>query len=197
MHREPLFATQALRAGALGYVTKSSPPEVLENAVYQVAARRQVISPDIAPEPALALIDRRGSRSPAGAAGVRNPAPLARRAGAGGDWRAPVDFGQDGAELPLPDQEQAGRAQRHPSDPAGAAPRADLGGGSGGRASAACWASEQGLQGFQCRFGDGLARVVEDLSGLARQQPHAEQHDCVLRAAAFPVGRFADNGETV
>ena len=56
--REPLFATQALRAGALGYVTKSSPPEVLVNAVYQVAARRQVISPDIAPELALALIDR-------------------------------------------------------------------------------------------------------------------------------------------
>jgi two-component system, NarL family, invasion response regulator UvrY len=58
MHREPLFATQALRAGALGYVTKSSPPDVLVAAVYQVAARRQVISPDIAPELALALIDQ-------------------------------------------------------------------------------------------------------------------------------------------
>ena len=58
MHREPLFATQALRAGALGYVTKSSPPEVLVAAVLQVAARRQVISPDIAPELALALLDR-------------------------------------------------------------------------------------------------------------------------------------------
>lgn len=58
MHREPLFATQALRAGALGYVTKSSPPGVLVEAVYKVAARRQVISPDIAPELALALVDR-------------------------------------------------------------------------------------------------------------------------------------------
>jgi two-component system, NarL family, invasion response regulator UvrY len=58
MHREPLFATQALRAGALGYVTKSSPPDVLVKAVYQVAARSQVISPDIAPDLALALIDR-------------------------------------------------------------------------------------------------------------------------------------------
>ena len=58
MHREPLFATQALRAGALGYVTKSSPPDVLVAAVYQVAARRQIISPDIAPELALALIER-------------------------------------------------------------------------------------------------------------------------------------------
>ena len=58
MHQEPLFATQALRAGALGYVTKSSPPAVLVEAVYKVAERRQVISPDIAPELALALIDR-------------------------------------------------------------------------------------------------------------------------------------------
>lgn len=58
MHREPLFATQALRAGALGYVTKSSPPTVLVDAVYKVAERRQVISPDIAPELALALVDR-------------------------------------------------------------------------------------------------------------------------------------------
>jgi DNA-binding NarL/FixJ family response regulator len=57
MHRDPLFATQALRAGALGYVTKSSSPEVLVNAVYQVAARRRIISPDIAPELAMALLD--------------------------------------------------------------------------------------------------------------------------------------------
>jgi two-component system, NarL family, invasion response regulator UvrY len=58
MHREPIFATQALRAGALGYVTKSSLPDVMVEAVYQVAARRQVISPDIAPDLALALLHR-------------------------------------------------------------------------------------------------------------------------------------------
>lgn len=58
MHREAVFATQALRAGAIGYVTKSSPPEVMLDAVYQVAARRQTISPDIAPELALALINQ-------------------------------------------------------------------------------------------------------------------------------------------
>lgn len=57
MHRDPLFATQALRAGALGYVTKSCAPEVLVKAVYQVAARQRVLSPDIAPELALALLD--------------------------------------------------------------------------------------------------------------------------------------------
>lgn len=60
MHREPIFATQALRAGALGYVTKSSPPEVLIDAVYRVAERRRTISPDIAPELALALIEPSG-----------------------------------------------------------------------------------------------------------------------------------------
>lgn len=57
MHRDPLFATQALRAGALGYVTKSCPPDTLVQAVYQVAERRRVLSPDIAPELALALLD--------------------------------------------------------------------------------------------------------------------------------------------
>lgn len=58
MHQDPLFATQALRAGALGYVTKSCAPEVLIRAVYQVAARQRFLSPDIAPELALALLDR-------------------------------------------------------------------------------------------------------------------------------------------
>jgi len=63
MHREPLFAQQALRAGALGYVTKSSAPEVLVQAVYRVAARQRTLSPDIAPELALQLLD--GPSNPA------------------------------------------------------------------------------------------------------------------------------------
>lgn len=57
MHRDPLFASQALRAGALGYVTKSCAPDVLIKAVYQVAARQRVLSPDIAADVALALLD--------------------------------------------------------------------------------------------------------------------------------------------
>lgn len=56
MHRDPLFAAQAIRAGALGYVTKSSGTEVLIQAVYQVARREKVLSPDIAPEMALSLL---------------------------------------------------------------------------------------------------------------------------------------------
>ncbi len=57
MHRDPLHASQALKAGALGYVTKSCAPDVLVKAVYQVAARQRVLSPDIAPELALTLLD--------------------------------------------------------------------------------------------------------------------------------------------
>ncbi|MBS0368639.1 MAG: response regulator transcription factor [Proteobacteria bacterium] len=63
MHRDPLFAAQAVRAGALGYVTKSSSPDVLIQAVYKVARREKVLSPDIAPEMALTLLE-----------GVSNPA---------------------------------------------------------------------------------------------------------------------------
>lgn len=58
MHRDPLFAAQAVRAGALGYVTKSSSPDVLIQAVYKVARREKMLSPDIAPELALNLLER-------------------------------------------------------------------------------------------------------------------------------------------
>lgn len=56
MHRDPIFVAQSLRAGALGYVTKSSLPDVMVNAVYQVAARQKVISPDVSSELALSLL---------------------------------------------------------------------------------------------------------------------------------------------
>ena len=57
MHRDPLYARQALKAGALGYVTKSSAPDVLVQAVYKVASGERTLSPDIGPELALQLID--------------------------------------------------------------------------------------------------------------------------------------------
>ncbi len=88
MHRDPLFASQALRAGALGYVTKSCAPDVLIKAVYQVAARQRVLSPDIAPDLALALLDDPGQ--PGGRphpARVRDPAFVAGWEVGGGDWR--------------------------------------------------------------------------------------------------------------
>jgi two-component system, NarL family, invasion response regulator UvrY len=48
MHQQPGFAVQASRAGALGYVTKSSPPEVLLHAIREVYCGRHTLSADIA-----------------------------------------------------------------------------------------------------------------------------------------------------
>ena len=47
MHENAGFAVQAIRAGARGYVTKSSPPEILVRAVMEVLGGAIAISPDI------------------------------------------------------------------------------------------------------------------------------------------------------
>lgn len=60
MHQNPSFALGAIRAGALGYVSKSSEPEVLLRAIGEVYAGRHVLSPDIAQ--ALAIEKLRGDR---------------------------------------------------------------------------------------------------------------------------------------
>lgn len=48
MHQTPIYALQSLRAGALGYVTKSSSPEILLEAIYEVYQGRRILSPDMA-----------------------------------------------------------------------------------------------------------------------------------------------------
>jgi DNA-binding NarL/FixJ family response regulator len=48
MHDNPAFALQASRAGAKGYITKSSDPDVLIRAVYEVHRGGHALSPDIA-----------------------------------------------------------------------------------------------------------------------------------------------------
>ncbi len=48
MHQNPSFAVQATRAGALGYVTKSSDPEVLIRAIVDVQQQKYTLSADIA-----------------------------------------------------------------------------------------------------------------------------------------------------
>jgi two-component system, NarL family, invasion response regulator UvrY len=53
MHVRALYALQAFRAGAKGYVTKSSPPDVLVNAVRGVAEGRVVICPETSEQLAL------------------------------------------------------------------------------------------------------------------------------------------------
>ncbi|WGS23686.1 MULTISPECIES: response regulator transcription factor [unclassified Bradyrhizobium] len=56
MHQNAAFAVQAIRAGARGYVTKTSPPETLVQAAMDVLAGRIAISPDIDHELALSRL---------------------------------------------------------------------------------------------------------------------------------------------
>lgn len=56
MHQNPSFAVQATRAGALGYVTKSSEPDVLLRAIHEVYAGRMSLSADIAQALAMAQL---------------------------------------------------------------------------------------------------------------------------------------------
>jgi two-component system invasion response regulator UvrY len=48
MHDDVVFISRAMQAGASGYVTKSSAPKVLVEAVFAVAANKKYISHDIA-----------------------------------------------------------------------------------------------------------------------------------------------------
>lgn len=48
IHEEVIYADRAFAAGAFGYVTKASAPDVLVEAVRQVAARRRYLSSDVA-----------------------------------------------------------------------------------------------------------------------------------------------------
>jgi DNA-binding NarL/FixJ family response regulator len=59
MHVSPDFAMAALRAGALGYVTKSSPPDVLLRAIAEVLKGDRALSPDIAQALALSRLTER------------------------------------------------------------------------------------------------------------------------------------------
>ena len=47
MHQSAVYAVQAIKAGARGFVTKSNPPETLLNAIAEVMAGRIALSPDI------------------------------------------------------------------------------------------------------------------------------------------------------
>jgi DNA-binding NarL/FixJ family response regulator len=53
MHEEAIFARRALQAGAFGYLTKASAPDVLVEAVHAVAEGKKYLSGDIARKLAL------------------------------------------------------------------------------------------------------------------------------------------------
>lgn len=69
MHENPMFAIKATQAGASGYVTKSSTPDVLIRAVREVHEGRHALSPDIAQ--ALALSKLGGEHEALAALSVR------------------------------------------------------------------------------------------------------------------------------
>jgi len=48
MHQNPIFALQAIKAGARGYVTKNSLPNVLVQAIHDIIAGKIALSHDIA-----------------------------------------------------------------------------------------------------------------------------------------------------
>ena len=53
MHEEPIFPTRAFSAGARGYITKASAPEVLVEAIRAVASGKTYLSQDVAQAVAL------------------------------------------------------------------------------------------------------------------------------------------------
>jgi two-component system, NarL family, invasion response regulator UvrY len=59
IHEEAIFPTRAFQAGARGYVTKASAPEVLVGAVRAVAAGSSFLSPDVAQTLALRNVMKR------------------------------------------------------------------------------------------------------------------------------------------
>jgi DNA-binding NarL/FixJ family response regulator len=53
MHEETIFARRALQAGAFGYVTKASAPNVLVEAIHAIAMGKKYLSPEMAQKLAL------------------------------------------------------------------------------------------------------------------------------------------------
>lgn len=62
MHENAAYAVQAFQAGAKGYITKSSPPSLLIQAIRDVASGRRAIGPDMSETLAATHID--GDRGP-------------------------------------------------------------------------------------------------------------------------------------
>jgi DNA-binding NarL/FixJ family response regulator len=63
MHPEEQYAVRALKAGASGYLTKQSAPELLVTAIRQVASGKKYLSPAVAQQLAEAISDNT-DRSP-------------------------------------------------------------------------------------------------------------------------------------
>lgn len=60
MHRQPSYATRALKAGAAGYVSKDSAREHLVAAIRKVARGERFLTPELAETVAFGLVDATG-----------------------------------------------------------------------------------------------------------------------------------------
>jgi two-component system invasion response regulator UvrY len=69
MHEDAIFARRALQAGAFGYVTKASAPNVLVEAINTVASGKKYLSPEMAQK--LALRDLVTDQAAVGALSAR------------------------------------------------------------------------------------------------------------------------------
>jgi DNA-binding NarL/FixJ family response regulator len=69
MHEDIIFVSRALKAGAFGYVTKASAPNVLVQAIHTIASGKRYLSPEIAQK--LALRDFATDRDAAGSLSAR------------------------------------------------------------------------------------------------------------------------------
>ena len=133
MHGGAAYALQAFRAGARGYVTKSSPPDLLISAVRDVAEGQVAICPEISE--VLALDRRARGKDRAGgsfAARVRDLAHDPRRAIDRRDRVGAQCQPQDRGELSLQHQVEARGGFRHRAAlfrPAARAGRACFAGG--------------------------------------------------------------------
>jgi DNA-binding NarL/FixJ family response regulator len=63
MHQGAIFAQKAIAAGARGFVSKSSPPEELVNAISKVMSGRRALSADVAQEVAQTSLGNGGIAS--------------------------------------------------------------------------------------------------------------------------------------
>jgi two-component system, NarL family, invasion response regulator UvrY len=69
MHEDVIFVRRALQAGAFGYVTKASAPNVLVQAIHTIASGKRYLSPEIAQK--LALREFATDRDAAGSLSAR------------------------------------------------------------------------------------------------------------------------------
>lgn len=115
LYEDAIFTSRALAAGASGYLTKSSGPETLAQAVLAVARGERYVSGDVAKDARPGCTGGAGrGRGGAFRTRVRGAAPARARRDAGADRRAVESQREGDRQLPVVDPAEARREQQHP-----------------------------------------------------------------------------------